>query len=82
MYALNNLKGKGKEDDGDHIYTALGTSEQSSSSDILTTKVKEPTKLKPPLWNTLEFYIYYVIISFSLAYAFYMAYDISKGMYL
>ncbi|CAB4473157.1 uncharacterized protein OCT59_028303 [Rhizophagus irregularis] len=78
MYALNNLKGKGKEDDGDHIYTALGTSEQSSSSDILTTKVKEPTKLKPPLWNTLEFYIYYVIISFSLAYAFYMAYDISK----
>jgi hypothetical protein len=76
MYALNNLKGKEK-DDGDHSttkYTSLGTIEQSS---FTTIKNKNS---KPPLWNTLEFYVYYIIVIVSLLYAFYVGYRISKGM--
>jgi hypothetical protein len=82
MYALNNLKGNGKEDGGDHIYKPLETSDQTSPSDLLTTKVKDSKKLKPPLWNTLEFYIHYVILFIFVVSIFYTATHISKGTYM
>ncbi|RHZ44705.1 hypothetical protein Glove_712g39 [Diversispora epigaea] len=48
-------------------YTTLTTTSSSSS-----------TKIKPPLWNTFEFYIYYVAVAFSVFHAFKAVYDLSQ----
>ncbi|CAG8576385.1 1528_t:CDS:10 [Diversispora eburnea] len=50
-------------------YTPLTTTSSSSSTS---------TKIKPPLWNTFEFYIYYVAVAFSVFYAFKSVYDLSQ----
>jgi len=73
MYALNNLKEVKKDEDNhsDTKYTVLGSSASTTT---------ETRNLKPPLWNTLEFYIYYAIVVISAAYSFYVGYRISKGI--
>jgi len=71
MYALTNLKSK-NEGESDISYTLVSSEPLRSKSE----------KLNPSRWNTVEFYVYYLVHAVTIPYMFWVSYTISRGKVL